>query len=148
MGIKLSKVDDVMRIKAYKISRHSSYKKIDISMIGDPTDFRHTYHVGSDSVRSEIIINSDTLEAPQQHTPKTDFIQLSTINNSFLIKKESALSLATEPKISDNTFIKSPSDAIFKDVVDAKLSELISKRPTRARVLNGNLSSNKPRFMI
>ncbi|KAG1446023.1 hypothetical protein G6F56_009712 [Rhizopus delemar] len=148
MGINLSKVDDVMRIKANKISRHSSSKKIDISMIGNPTDFRHTYHVGSDSVRSEIIITSDTLEPSKQHTPKTDSIPLSTINDSFLIKKESALSLATEPTISDNTFIKNSSDAIFKDVVDAKLSELISKRPTRTRVLNGNLYSNKPRLMI
>lgn len=82
---------------------------------------------------------SDTLEPSKQHTPKTDSIPLSTINDSFLIKKESALSLATEPTISDNTFIKNSSDAIFKDVVDAKLSELISKRPTRTRVLVNKL---------
>jgi hypothetical protein len=39
MGVQLSKVGDKKLIKGYKLSQQAA-KKIDISMIGNPTNFR------------------------------------------------------------------------------------------------------------
>ncbi|KAI9277650.1 hypothetical protein BY458DRAFT_554364 [Sporodiniella umbellata] len=108
------------------MSRRPTVKKIDISMIGNPTDFRHTYHVGSDTTQSTLAL--DKTSNDESH--KTSHISL----NDTISNKECGLSSTwIEPAICSETFKngKSSNEALFKDALDAKIIELIKKKPKR-----------------
>ncbi|KAG1141079.1 hypothetical protein G6F37_003424 [Rhizopus arrhizus] len=192
MGVQLSKVGDKKLIKGYKLSQQTA-KKIDISMIGNPTNFRHTYHVGADYVNTEQITGnnipltseesdfniSKSFQQLQMHTPKTGHSQSDGSDSTKIVCSEAPISsnLSLAPTLKSNTtehkkklvhlartdslvaveekalflpHLYSEVDLVFRDRVDAQLTELIRKRPRYARnkFLNGNLSSNKPRLMI
>ncbi|EIE76899.1 hypothetical protein RO3G_01603 [Rhizopus delemar RA 99-880] len=118
MGVQLSKVGDRKLIKGYKLSQQTA-KKIDISMIGNPTNFRHTYHVGADYVNTEQMTENNvhlaseesdfninkSFQQLQMHTPKTGHSQSNGTDTTKTVCSEAPISsnLSLAPTLKSNT---------------------------------------------
>ncbi|CAO3667385.1 hypothetical protein G6F70_006809 [Rhizopus microsporus] len=172
MGVNLSKVNDANILKRYKAVQQYP-KRIDISMIGYPTNFRHTYHVGTNCPIAEqttISLSDEKKPIPMpdviehahesitslQETEKRESCCMMTVGQNEQITS-SLLSFSGLP----NTDITSHdpdavslvdlySESDFKAKIDAQIKEILEKRPrpTRKRYINENLSLNKPGLMV
>ncbi|ORE09181.1 hypothetical protein BCV72DRAFT_71439 [Rhizopus microsporus var. microsporus] len=142
-------------------------------MIGYPTNFRHTYHVGTNCPIAEqttISLSDEKKPIPMpdviehvhqsitslQETEKREPCYMMTIGQNEQIKS----SLSTLSDLSNTGITSSDPDAVslvdlysesdFKAKIDAQIREILEKRPrhTRRRYINENLSLNKPGLMV